>query len=394
MKIRTSLGIYAYLICTLLPAVSYLTGGYLLLLVSVFAVVVYWKGFGANGKLPLLVVPFLCLYIADTSSELFTGSFSIMGAYTKFAVYLPVLLFFAVTACKEKVAVRLTWLITLLHFVVAVSSIVVLVNDPDAARFLATGREGEYAKTLYLSNTADYSIVYTQVVSLPLIAYACRKKVLPVWVFVPYVVAVSTMVIYANYAMAIMLLVVSLLVCFLPRKMTGGQLLLVIITAVLIVWLLPGVIAQMIEELSNQMTSQNVINKLNDIATMLKGEELKDENMVGRMDLYQHSWNNFLSSPILGTWYKPGANWGGHSFLLDTAAKYGIVGVCLLFWIYGSIYRIVIMPYKNDDAYVPMVMSLILGIIVSALNTGLWINVSLLYAGIVVKATRKQEIAP
>lgn len=391
MKIRTSLGVYAYLICTLLPAVSYLTGGYLLMAICAFVLVAFWQHHGAKGKLPLLLAPFLCLYLADICSELFAGSFSVVGAYSKLVAYLPVLLFLVVSQCKEKVAVRLTWLLTILHLVVAVSSIVVLADDPNAARYLATGQKNDYTDSLYLRNTADYSIVYTQVISLPLIAYASREKVLPWWVFAGYVVAVSAMVIYANYAMAIILLVVALFACALPRKMRSGHLAFVIIITVLVVWLLPGVIAYLIEIISSQLTSQNVINKLNDIATMLRGEELQTENMVGRMELYNRSWELFLSSPIFGNWYKSGIYWGGHSFLLDTMAKYGIVGVCLLGWIYSSIYKFAIAPYKHEDAYVPLVMSLILGIIVSAVNTGLWINVSLLYAGIILKATRKRE---
>lgn len=391
MKLNARPAVYAYLIYTLLPAVAYFTRGYMLMLITVYILMLFWYRHGRYAKLPVLLVPFLCMYVMDVVALVARGEFSAVQAYSMLTVYLPVFLGLAVMEFTSRQASKLFKMIMLLQFFVAISSVIVLAENPNASRYLATGERGSYADSLYMRNTADYTLVYTMAISLPLMSLASREGLIKKWSFVVYATVISVMVVYANYAMAIMVLLVALLVCFLPPKTHRGQMLVMMTVVALVLLVLPEHLARLIETLGDMMQNPKVAQKFKDVAMMLRGQEVGNRDTAGRIELYRYSWEKFLESPVVGHWYKSAYHWGGHSFILDTAAKYGIAGVALLVFLYRAVYKYVIAPLRNEVTYVPVLMTFFLALVVSALNTGMWINVTVLYVAILVKAVEPAE---
>ena len=48
--------------------------------------------------------------------------------------------------------------------------------------------------------------------------------------------------------------------------------------------------------------------------------------LESRTILYQYSWETFLKNPFVGSAFSEKLMFGGHSFFLDTFAKFGLIG--------------------------------------------------------------------
>ena len=107
MKLKPSIGIYAYLLSILIPVVAYYTGGYLLMAACLYILVVFWNQHGSRVKMPVLLAPFLCLYLMDLVSSVVRGQFAFTKAYSMLAAYLPVFLGLQVGSLNQQQAKKL-----------------------------------------------------------------------------------------------------------------------------------------------------------------------------------------------------------------------------------------------------------------------------------------------
>ena len=124
-----------------------------------------------------------------------------------------------------------------------------------------------------------------------------------------------------------------------------------------------------------------MIERLNSLAggqAGLEGSESK------RIFLYQRSIQTFFSNPLFGTIFSGGGGVGGHSFILDTIGVYGVLGVVLLFYMYRNIYRYFIAPFRNEDGYGYVLWLFLQSILLSCINTGMWLTVLTLFAPILL----------
>ena len=90
------------------------------------------------------------------------------------------------------------------------------------------------------------------------------------------------------------------------------------------------------------------------------------------------SFNSFLTHPIFGGMFESVVI-GGHSYILDTIAQYGAFGLFALIFIYRAIYIKFFMRYKNKSGYGFVFWTFLQAIILSLVNTRMWIEVLTLF---------------
>ena len=101
---------------------------------------------------------------------------------------------------------------------------------------------------------------------------------------------------------------------------------------ILVIYVVP-----ILDAISNwEALNENVAQKISDLSSLLQGGSASGEGAENRQIRYQKSWEAFLEHPLFGSRWLGISNDGGHSFLLDTLARWGIVGLgfMILFWIF------------------------------------------------------------
>ena len=102
------------------------------------------------------------------------------------------------------------------------------------------------------------------------------------------------------------------------------------------------------------------------------------------------SINTFLRNPIFGSYWGGGGN-GGHSFILDFTAQFGIIGLSVLIFAYCVIYRYFLAPYKNKEGFGFVVWLFVQTLLLSLVNTGMWLIVLTVIIPIFLKVIYKGD---
>jgi hypothetical protein len=140
-------------------------------------------------------------------------------------------------------------------------------------------------------------------------------------------------------------------------------------------------ISRLLIYLGDLTGSQTISDRLSALAGGQSGLEASEDN---RIDLYRRSLTTFLKHPIFGTFLSGGGGVGGHSFILDNLGHYGILGAVLMFWMYRTIYRCFIAPFKGKAGYGYVLWAFLQTILLSLINTGMWLTVLTLILPILV----------
>ncbi|MBO4433508.1 MAG: hypothetical protein J5852_08255 [Clostridia bacterium] len=133
--------------------------------------------------------------------------------------------------------------------------------------------------------------------------------------------------------------------------------------------------------LADIISSDSVSGRLTALAGGVEGLENFEDN---RLELYTMSLSAFFKSPLFGQLFSTTSYAGGHSFILDSLASYGILGGTTLFFIYRSIYKFFFKPFYNEAGFGFVLWSFVQAIILSFVNTGMWINVLALFIPIIL----------
>ena len=94
-----------------------------------------------------------------------------------------------------------------------------------------------------------------------------------------------------------------------------------------------------------------------------------------RVELYMRSLTTFFENPLFGTFLTGKMRVGGHSMIFDTLARFGMPGAILLFLMYRGIYRTFCKPFRKKPTFVIVVWMFVQAIVMSALNTGMWLEI-------------------
>lgn len=240
---------------------------------------------------------------------------------------------------------------------------------PMASRELATGSVdyGPY----YARNIGGFNFIYSLVVLHPMficILWGRRKRVLSIALSV----LIGLCIFESKYTMAALTFMVSCIAYFIPmkkdKKDASVRLFLILIFAIVVYVLAPAIL----NRLAKLEILEASADKLEDIADMLQGEEADFLGTQLRQQAYERSWKTFLASPVWGTRLMSFGFSGGHSYILDTMANWGVIGLGLILYTLRKVAQYYKRITENTTIYYFVMLSLILAVVLSILNSHFW----------------------
>ena len=218
------------------------------------------------------------------------------------------------------------------------------------------GKESPQYFISLINNIGGFDFIYSLVLYTPIFIFFFKYKnklrysmMIGVLSFLTVLVIGQTLL-YAEFSLAIVFYILSLILFFMPRILMFKKFLLIISFAVVSFFIMRPVIVEGLINISEKIESSAVSGRIYDLSISLQGEEVDDKSDINsRMERYQKSIDGFIQNP-LGIWDHYDSA-GGHSFILDTIAEYGVLGVFLLAIMFFSIFRNFVLPYKNKTFY-------------------------------------------
>ena len=290
--------------------------------------------------------------------------------------YLVTHLFFA-----EMHAVLLIVMIS----VTSVTTIIGCINYPEASRTLAsTATSQDPMAVLYdWNNIGGYSFVYSVVLLYPFVILAFKMKRLHIIFALLLTGLVYYMVFQAEYTYAMMLLMMSTMLFFVPRDIPVKKYLKTMALIAILVLIFRVAVAAIVTNIGEMVGNQKMVDKIN---ALLLGTDAVDNFDDNRDELYLHSLTMFLQHPLFGSLTGGRKITGGHSFILDNLALYGSIGGALMALMYRGIYLRFIKPLSEKPGYCILVWTFIETLVLSTINTGMWLNNLCLFFPILVCA--------
>ena len=159
-------------------------------------------------------------------------------------------------------------------------------------------------------------------------------------------------IIESQYTTAILFAIASLSLFFMPLNIKPDHFVILGIIILVVVFSTKYLIA-FLSIISSVSGSDEVMARMSDLTDLSKGESLSsDSDVIGRSERYMMSIKLFFSSPLWGQMFSavPGKV-GGHSFILDNVAVYGLLGIYLLVLMFKTMYKLYMKYLKRLDIY-------------------------------------------
>ena len=357
------------------------TYSYMLIVLLIFIGVIFGNGmeslneYGGGVLLPFILFQVLTFF-TRTDSLLLWGYSVVLGL-------IPIIVGYHIIYYKSWNVPYYSKLIVFALIITVLTTCTGLVKYPFAARILATIESSDNPEAVLYdwNNIGGYEFVYIIVLLYPILILAYKKRKIGLIPTILGVIACFSMVVLSEYTTALVLLMITSLLFFLKRDLSVKGVFFFLIFSVLCMFVLEDFLSNFLTWVGTLTGSETMIERLNSLAggqAGLEGSESK------RIFLYQRSIQTFFSNPLFGTIFSGGGGVGGHSFILDTIGVYGVLGVVLLFYMYRNIYRYFIAPFRNEDGYGYVLWLFLQSILLSCINTGMWLTVLTLFAPILL----------
>lgn len=382
------------LLYTLSPLVNQLvsqtvtTYFYMFVVLWTLFIIIFGKREESITRYLPIVLPFV-LY--GLSTYLFNTDNIIMWGYRFCLSILPVVMGGYIVKERKNSLDFMGWLTLLLLTITSLTTISGLLTYPDASRILATIADSQDEISVKYSwlNIGGYDFIYTVVLLYPLIILAWKKKKIPLVVAVALTVGVYALVILSQYTIALLLIIISTALYFVPSTFSKKGLIIMTVLGVFALIVLWGPITDFLNWLSDVLDSEIVGERLDGIAGGQEGLENLEDN---RMDLYRMSLFTFLTNPIVGRLFgRYGYGIGGHSAILDMLGQYGIIGLALLILMYRSVYKNFFKEHSKKHGFGFVIWFFIQAILLSILNTGLWFFVLCVYGPLFINMIFREK---
>lgn len=333
-----------------------------------------------NGKASLInciyvLLPFLAWRVFELCSN---ASDIVLVLYQSLIELIPVILGIYILKYRKKASRTFVFIIISAFVLTTITTIRGLTLYPNASRWLATASSAQDNQLIMYDwmNIGGYNFVYSLVLIYPILILAYKKKKVGLLLTIVSVALIFVLLVAAGYTTALLLFGVSSLLFFFNRDITKKEILIFITILLLLLVLANTYLSQLWTWLADVIDNENISYRL----TLLAGgrTELMDSN-DNRLELYGNSLKTFLQNPMFGKLFGQDGAIGGHSFILDYLANYGMFGAFFLVFMYRRIYFTYYKPYQECLGYGFLFWSFVQTIAFSFVNTGMWLYVLTLY---------------
>ena len=366
--------IYIYLFyCayTIMPVFSFLFTVYIQ--IAIVLSILFHIFSGRNTRnLIRFSLPFSLIFIFELISNIKVASdvADFIGVlYDSLLFVLPIFLIYYLLINNYRNAIlKFITISSVLFIITIITSTYGLLSDVNAARIMSAGNVAESVIMNYnKQNIGGFAIAYMIPVVLPMLFAYYSKKKISLFVFVPVLGSLTYYIYLAQFSIALILFVLSFTSIFIAYKYSSKRFMLIILTIFLISSQIKPILTEVLYFAAEYNESQAVSVRLKSMGDITSGVGTKALEYTERIDRYNKSIDAFKSSPIIGVFYtskKP----GGHSFLLDYLALFGILGIIGLVIFYRQVYNFLYRPFKNESYYGYMIWSLFSSLILGFLN--------------------------
>ena len=264
-------------------------------------------------------------------------------------------------------------------FVTVITTILGVIQNPNAARYLATVDQASDEMNVLFgwNNVGGYTFVYTVVLLYPLIIYCYKQKKISLILAIVFSLSVVALAVFTEYATALLLVILSTALYFVKRELRTRDLLILGIVMIIMIVIFGESISSFLQFLGGALNSSTLNDRLLALSGGVTGIEQSDDN---RIRLYREAIELFLKHPITGTMFGDKKGLGSHSQILITLAQHGIIGGFMMFCMYKKIYKLFFKPFDEVPGYGFYLWIFIEAIILSLVNTGFFVPVLALYA--------------
>ena len=318
-----------------------------------------------------LLVPFIAFEILEMLHN--NNPNTLMTGYQILLFMLPICIGYYVIHQKRHLSLY-TVTIFAVYIITLVTTIVGCINNPSAARTLATTATSQDATAVKYNwqNIGGFNFVYSCTLLYPLVILGFKRQKLPVAVTVLLAAAEFALAINTEYTISFMLMMFTTLLFLLPKDLSVKQFVGAALIGVVAVALFSKVIAGVMNFIGNYIGNPTMGEKM---TAVFSGQEAMDSMEDRRVDRYMKSIQSFLQNPLFGTLFTTGKQGaGGHSQILDTLAQYGIVGGGLMFFMYRALFKVFYKPFVKKEGFGFVMWLFLQPIVLSTLNPGMWLQ--------------------
>ena len=377
------------IIYSIMPIVSRLFSTYLTTYTYMFVILVCLililisRGKQSFNEYAIVLIPFIIWKLFDYAVTM--PSFILWG-YSSLLDFAPIIIgYFIITRMDYKKIKYFSVLILLSLIVTSITTIIGLQIYPDASRYLATVADANETKNILYNfmNIGGYQFVYSLVLIYPVIIYGYKRKKIHLFFLIIFAGLTLFVILYSGYTIALLLFLISTIFIFLRKNLSSRNVLIIIIFALILLAIFYRYISDFFNFLADIIDNKNIEERLRALAGGREGLEASDDN---RLDLYLLSITTFLKNPLFGAMFNSDYYHyiGGHSFILDMLGLYGLFGLFLLVFMYRFIYKTFFKTYKNKTGYGFVFWMFLQTIILSTVNTGMWLYVLCLYMPVIL----------
>lgn len=368
---------------TVMPLVNRLTSRllttyfYMGMIVVFVLIVVVMEGANNFNKYLTIIAPFLLFQLL---SLFLPKEDWLLWGYNILLFVLPVILGVYLMEDNKRMASSYKNALIAAMIITMITTMIGCIQNPNAARTLATvSSQDVEAITFDMKNIGGYLFVYYIVLLYPVLILAYKTKKIRLLPALALSILIFATIVYSEYTTALLLIIMTSLLWLTKKDLSFKGIILISVLGILALFVFSSSIYGFFDWLSQTINSETMADRLAALAGGTKGLEAAEDN---RIELYRISFDQFLRHPLFGTLFESKKTNGGHSFILDSLASYGVLGGALLFFMYKRIFALFFLPFKDKVGFGYVVWTFIQAIILSTFNTGMWLEVLCLFCPI------------
>lgn len=364
-----------YAAVLLLPIVQQVITVYVQITAVSFCLILVFCSRALQEKMFSFIFPFLLFVLLESIYGIIYGDGStynfIKSIYDVITVVLPAIVcYFLLISNNTKTIKYIVYVVLIFLFITSITSIRGLQMYPMASKMMAVNSEKDDVNLVYfnMKNIGGFLIAYMCPLVLPMLFASFKQKKIRLSLLVIITIPIIVYVIMTQYAIALLILFLSVFSFLLPKGFSNKKFMSLTITAIIFILVFRPIIGDIFYYISAHSESSMISSRFKAMADVFMGIGNDSDVLVERQIVYSFSIESFMKYPLLGSFVYGSGGAGGHSFILDVLANFGIMGGAVLFLLYRQITTKLYLPFKNNEYYGYMLWTFMETIILSILN--------------------------
>ena len=319
----------------------------------------------------LIIVLIFGVSILQMIRYLFAGNISTLPTYIygemQTFLYTAIALTYIEIDDYEKNKKLLAYIL-IAYFITGLTTGLVSLSNPNTVRAITADSGSELYESFRKINVGSFTFAYEFTLLVPIAVFALKDRIVNKVLGVALLVFMGFVILETQFTTALILFAFTLIILFIP-KLTDKKVVILFIMCLLFVVSGRSLLAQLLYYLANHTSNANYVSRFIYIAYLLEGKEITTSLSIHagrRVELYTRSLTSILSHPLFGGWAN--ADVSGHSFILDTIAYYGLIGLVAIILLYKTTFDVFIKPYKEENVYPYFLFGFLCSILLSVVD--------------------------